>query len=319
MKKLVEIKEAFKSFKLRSGSKKVIALDKVNLSLKKGETLGIVGESGSGKSTLGKALLRLLQIDRGSIYINRELVSDFPDSRFRPYREKIQMVFQNPATSFNPMLTVEEVLLDSMQLLMKLSKDEKRLRAIQLLQDVELGSRFLNLYPHEMSGGQLQRVALARALAPDPDIIFLDEPTASLDMSVRGQILTMLNNLQKNRGTTFIIVSHDLRVIRGISNRVVVMYLGQIVEEAPVNVLFDQPLHPYTRALISAVEGKDNDRLRGEAISEENNSGCRLLGRCQHSTAGCNKEQTLSIITHNHQVRCWRANDIQKFLKEKLP
>ncbi len=317
--KLVEIKEVFKSFNLRSGGKKLIALDNVSLSLKKGETLGIVGESGSGKSTLGKALLKLLQIDRGSICIKGKEVSDLPNIGFRPYREKIQMVFQNPATSFNPMLTVEDVLLDSMQLVIELSNSEKRLRALKLLQDVELGSRFLSLYPHEMSGGQLQRVALARALASNPDIIFLDEPTASLDMSVRGQILTMLNNLQKNHGTTFIIVSHDLRVIRGISDRVVVMYLGQIVEEAPVEVLFDRPLHPYTRALISAVDEKDSDRLKGEAISAENEPGCKLLGRCQHSKAGCEEEQSLSMVTSNHQVRCWRANNISQFSKEKLP
>ncbi|MDG2355262.1 MAG: ABC transporter ATP-binding protein [Paracoccaceae bacterium] len=319
MKKLVEIKEAFKSFNLRSGGKKLIALDNVSLSLKKGETLGIVGESGSGKSTLGKALLKLLQIDSGSIFIKGQEVSDLPNIEFRPYREKIQMVFQNPATSFNPMLTVEDVLLDSMQLVIELSKNEKRLRALKLLQDVELGSRFLSLYPHEMSGGQLQRVALARALASNPDIIFLDEPTASLDMSVRGQILTMLNNLQKNRGTTFIIVSHDLRVIRGISDRVVVMYLGQIVEESPVEVLFDRPLHPYTRALISAVDETDSDRLKGEAISAENKPGCKLLGRCQYSKAGCEEEQSLSMVTSNHQVRCWRANNIPQFSKEKLP
>lgn len=319
MKKLVEIKEAFKSFNLRSGGKKLIALDNVSLSLKKGETLGIVGESGSGKSTLGRALLKLLEIDSGSIFIKGQEVSDLPNIEFRPHREKIQMVFQNPATSFNPMFTVEDVLLDSMQLNIELSNHEKRRRALKLLQDVELGSRFLSLYPHEMSGGQLQRVALARALASNPDIIFLDEPTASLDMSVRGQILTMLNNLQKKCGTTFIIVSHDLRVIRGISDRVVVMYLGQIVEEAPVEILFERPLHPYTRALISAVDETYSDRLKGEAISAENKHGCKLLQRCQHSKAGCEEEQSLSMVTSNHQVRCWRANNIPQFLKEKLP
>ena len=316
MKSLIEIREVVKSFKLRSGGGKAIALDKVSLSLEKGETLGIVGESGSGKSTLGRALLKLISLDEGSISFQGEDVSSLSNSKFRPYRENIQMVFQNPATSFNPMHRMEEVLLDAMQLLSKFSIKEKRLRARQLLQDVELGNRFLNLFPYEMSGGQLQRVALARALAPRPDIIFLDEPTASLDMSVRGQILTMLNDLQQRRGTAFIIVSHDLRVIRGISSRVVVMYLGQIVEQAPVDTLFANPSHPYTRALVSAVEETKVERLKGEVISGENTHGCRLIGRCQHASSGCEKEQFLNAIASNHQVRCWKATKIPKLFKE---
>jgi oligopeptide/dipeptide ABC transporter ATP-binding protein len=307
---LIEVRQAVKTFGLRSGRRRTTALDRVDVTLAKGETLGVVGESGSGKSTLGRALLRLIDLDGGTIrYEGREIQALTP-AEFRPLRAKLQMVFQNPATSFNPMLTIEQALVDAMQLLTGLGATEKRLRTRRLLQDVELGDRFLQLYPYEMSGGQLQRAALARALAPEPAVIFLDEPTAALDMSVRGQVLNMLRSLQRHRDTAFMLVSHDLRVIRGTADRVVVMYLGRVVEEAPKRAIFDRPLHPYTRALLSAVHAGGGERLKGEAATAGPPEGCALVGRCPFATAGCEQPQPLAEVLPGRRVRCWRALDL---------
>lgn len=313
---LIEVRGAVKTFGLRRGRRRMTALDDVSIFLDRGETLGVVGESGSGKSTLGRAILRLIDLDSGSIRFEDAEIQTMKQGEFRHFRSKLQMVFQNPATSFNPVLTIEETLIDAMQLLPGLSRAEQRDRARQLLLDVELGDRFLHLYPHEMSGGQLQRAAVARALAPQPAMIFLDEPTAALDMSVRGQILNMLRSLQRKRDTAFMLVSHDLRVIRGAADRIIVMYLGQVVEEASRSALFDRPLHPYTRALFSAVSAGPREHLKGEAVAASG-AGCRLAGRCAFATAGCQNPQPLTEIEPGRKVRCWRALDLPAFQKEQ--
>lgn len=318
MSALVEITGAVKTFALRRGHRRMTALDHVSVTLNRGETLGVVGESGSGKSTLGRALLRLIDLDEGSIRFDGAEIARMPAAAFQPLRARLQMVFQNPATSFNPMLTIEQTLIDAMQLLPGLTAAARRARARELLHDVELGDRFLSLYPHEMSGGQLQRAAVARALAPDPAVIFLDEPTAALDMSVRGQVLNMLRALQRGRDTAFVLVSHDLRVIRGTADRVVVMYLGQVVEEAPVAELFERPLHPYTRALLSAVRPGGGERLSGEAVAAGPAGGCRLLGRCPFATAGCERPQPLAEPSPGRSARCWQAADLPPFQPETL-
>lgn len=310
MNALVEIREASKSYALRGGRRRVAALDAVNVTVAAGETLGIVGESGSGKSTLGRALLRLIDLDTGTIRFDGREIQDLAPAAFRPLRARLQMVFQNPATSFNPTFTIEQTLVDAMQLLDGVTLQEKRARALALLEDVELGDRFLHLYPYEMSGGQLQRVAVARALAPEPAVIFLDEPTAALDMSVRGQVLNMLRSLQKKRAAAFMLVSHDLRVIHGTADRVIVMYLGQVVEEASRDDLFNRPLHPYTRALLSAVQAGAGERLSGEAVVAGAPDGCRLLDRCPHAIAGCEQPQPLAEALPGRRVRCWRALDL---------
>ncbi len=313
--RLIEVRGAVKTFALRRGGRRMTALDDVTVFLDRGETLGVVGESGSGKSTLGRAILRLIDLDSGSIRFEGAEIQAITQAEFRPLRAKLQMVFQNPATSFNPILTIEETLIDAMQLTPDLSRAEQRDRARQLLLDVELGDRFLHLYPHEMSGGQLQRAAVARALAPQPAMIFLDEPTAALDMSVRGQVLNMLRALQRKRDTAFMLVSHDLRVIRGAADRVVVMYMGQVVEEASRGALFERPLHPYTRALFSAVSAGPREHLKGEAVAASG-PGCRLAGRCAFATGGCRDPQPLTEIEPGRRVRCWRALDLPAFQKE---
>lgn len=312
---LIIVDNAVKQFVLRKrgvANARMTALDHVSITVHHGETLGVVGESGSGKSTLGRAILKLQELDSGRIVFEGTEIQALGHRDFLKYRARLQMVFQNPATSFNPAMTIEAALLDAMQLLQGLTREQKRRRASQLLADVQLGDRFLSLYPYEMSGGQLQRVAIARALAPNPSLIFLDEPTAALDMSVRGQIVNMLCALQRSARLGFIFVSHDLRVIRGVADRIVVMYLGQIVEEAPKAALFERPLHPYTRALLSAtkVQATSGDVLAGEAVLGAAVDGCRLVGRCPYAMSRCAEPQALRQVSPGRMVRCWRAEDI---------
>jgi len=317
---LISVRDAVKRFALRKAGLRgatMAALDHVDITVRHGETLGVVGESGSGKSTLGRAILRLHDLDAGTIAFEGTEIQSLGHRDFQRYRARLQMVFQNPATSFNPAMTIEAALIDAMRLLPGASRDDKRRRASKLLADVQLSDRFLHLYPYEMSGGQLQRVAIARALAPKPSLIFLDEPTAALDMSVRGQIVNMLRTLQRDQSLGFIFVSHDLRVIRGVADRIVVMYLGQVVEEAPKNDLFQRPLHPYTQALLSATQvGKDSSqqKLEGEAVLGSAAAGCRLAGRCPYAQPGCNEPQTLREVMPGRFVRCWRAEQIDTLL-----
>lgn len=314
---LIVVKDAVKRFALRSpgvARSMSTALDHVSITVRHGETLGVVGESGSGKSTLGRAILKLHELDSGRIFFEGTEIQSLGHRDFQKYRARLQMVFQNPATSFNPAMTIEAALMDAMQLLGGLTKDDKRARARKLLADVQLSDRFLPLYPHEMSGGQLQRAAIARALAPAPALIFLDEPTAALDMSVRGQVVNMLRALQHKEKLGFIFVSHDLRVIRGAADRIIVMYLGQVVEEAPKRELFDRPLHPYTRALLSATKAKHvqatSDRLEGEAVVGSATNGCRLAGRCPYAMPRCAEPQELREVSPGRLARCWRAEEI---------
>ena len=310
---------ATKHFHLRSkgGTRTLTALDNIDLTLHAGQTIGVVGESGSGKSTLGRAVLRLLDLDAGSIALDGKAIDGLDQRAFHRYRADMQMVFQNPATSFNPKLTIEDTLVESMLLLAGLSLAEKRQRAHDLLESVELGARFLTLYPHEMSGGQLQRAAIARALAPQPKLIFLDEPTAALDMSIRGQVVNMLRGLQQQSQLGFIFVSHDLRVIRYVADQVMVMYLGQAVESGSKADLFTTPRHPYTQALFAAVGvdpagGGAPPILRGEVGSVAPGGGCRLARRCPFALQRCHSEpQTLRELAPGHMVRCWRADPSQ--------
>ena len=320
---ILSVEHAAKSFSVRRRSFRrvaVTAVDDVSLYVNRGEMVGLVGESGSGKSTLGRALLNLLALDSGRIVFDGQEIQGLPESEFRPLRSRIQMVFQNPATSFNPTMTIGQALVDAMRLLHGASSEDKKHRAMLLLDQMQLDERFASLYPYEMSGGQLQRVALARALAPDPEFIFLDETTAALDMSIRGQIINLLLQLQRQRDLGFIFVSHDLRVIRYVSDRVYVMYLGQVVEIGPKQQIFSNPRHPYTRALLAAtLVGRDDKAARqrraalsGEAIlKSEDFRGCKLYGRCPYARPRCADEpQPLLQVQPDHWVRCWRADEI---------
>jgi oligopeptide/dipeptide ABC transporter ATP-binding protein len=315
---ILTVEGAIKRFVIHQRSLRRVmmtALDGVNLTVGYGETIGIVGESGSGKSTLGRAILHLLRLDAGRIVFEGREVQNLDERTFRPLRAHLQMVFQNPSTSFNPTMTIGDALLDAMRLLDNRGTREKRELAMRLLSEMHLDTRFATLYPYEMSGGQLQRVALARALAPEPKLIFLDEPTAALDMSIRGQIVNLLLGLQSQRGIAFIFVSHDLRVIRYVADWILVMYLGQVVETASKAAIFAAPRHPYTQALLAATRVGDRRQrlgLHGEAIgAEEERQGCRLASRCPHAVKRCAQEpQMLREIAPGHAVRCWRAEEL---------
>ncbi len=323
MNELLEVRDAVKTFKIRRRSLRQVrmtAVDNVTLSVQRGETVGLVGESGSGKSTIGRAILHLHELDSGTMLFENQEIQELNEREFRPLRKKLQMVFQNPATSFNPMMTIGQTLLDVLRLMEDMSETDKHQRVIELLEQVHLDERFVALYPYEMSGGQLQRVALARALAPEPAFVFLDEPTAALDMSIQGQIINLLQQIQQESNTSFVFVSHDLRVVRYVADRVYVMYLGQVVETGPKDAVFDTPHHPYTRALLAATLIGRADRrqmerrgtLSGEAVQRQADFiGCKLYGRCPFAQQHCAEEpQTLRQVQPNHWARCWRAEEL---------
>jgi len=314
---LLRVEGATKRFALRRTGlrrRETIALDGVDLAVAPGETVGIVGESGSGKSTLGRAIVRLIRLDAGRIVFEGREVQDLDDAVFRPLRARLQMVFQNPLASFNPAMTIGDALVDAMRLVDGLTTAEKHERAAALLADVQGDARFAALYPYEVSGGQLQRAALGRALAPGPKLVFLDEPTSALDMSIRGQVVNLLLRLQRQSGVAFLFVSHDLRVIRYCAHRVVVLYLGEVVETAPKAKLFAAPRHPYTDALLASTRLGGGERrlsLHGEATAEVPEASCRLAPRCPHALPRCRSErQVLREVAPGHLVRCWRAEEL---------
>ncbi len=322
---ILTVEDAVKTFTVRRRSLqrvRMTAVDGATVTVRRGETVGLVGESGSGKSTLGRCILHLMQLDQGKIIFEGQEIQALRERDFRPLRSRIQMVFQNPLTSFNPMLTIGQTLLDAMRLVADLSTQEKRQRVLALLDQIQLDERFAGLYPYEMSGGQLQRVALARALAPNPDFIFLDEPTAALDMSIRGQIVNLLLQLRRQGNLSSIFVSHDLRVIRYVADRIYVMYLGQIVEAGEKHQVFTTPHHPYTRSLLAATLIGQTDRekiqrrsaVSGEVVQKaQDYHGCRLYGRCRFSQEACAREpQVLREIQPAHWVRCWRAEELAR-------
>ncbi|MBW7883918.1 MAG: ATP-binding cassette domain-containing protein [Caldilineaceae bacterium] len=303
----------------------VIAVDDVTFQVIRGRTVALVGESGCGKSTVGKILLGLLEPDAGEISFQGRTLSSVTRETPEQFRRAVQMVFQNPLASFNPMLSIGDTLVDAMRLRHDLSQAAKQEEAVRLLEVVGLESDFMRRYPPDMSGGQLQRVSVARALATAPSVIFLDEPTSALDMSVRGQIVNLLLELQSTLDLAYVLVSHDLDVVRALAHYVLVMYLGQVVEEGPVDDVLSRPLHPYTQGLLSATllgraareQGRPVVRVRGEVLQlSPDYTGCKLTRRCPFELERCRQEpqalQTLSMAGTDQRVRCWRAQEIQQ-------
>jgi ABC-type glutathione transport system ATPase component len=242
-----------KQYRLRGFQRITLtAVDHVSFDLEPGETLGIVGESGSGKSTLGRCLLRLTPVTSGRIVLEGAEIQALSERQMLPLRRKMQMVFQNPLTSFNPMMTIGQALLDAMRLLPELDNKTRQQRVFSLLEQVQLDSRIANLFPYEISGGQLQRAGIARALAPEPALLFLDEPTSALDVSIQGQIVNLLLDIQRERRLAYIFVSHDLRVVHYLADRILVMRNGQVVEQGTKAAIFASPQHPYTQMLLAA-------------------------------------------------------------------
>jgi oligopeptide/dipeptide ABC transporter ATP-binding protein len=296
---LLQVKDLKKHFKVGRASLK--AVDGISLEIKKGETFGLVGESGCGKSTVGRTLVRLYEPSGGEVLFNGKNIHEASSDEARILNRKMQMVFQDPQASLNPRMIVGDTIAEGIDIhnLVE-SRKERTERVNELLETVGLSKEHANRYPHEFSGGQRQRIGVARALAVDPDFIVADEPVSALDVSIQAQVINLMRNLQKERDLTYLFISHDLSVVKYISDRVGVMYLGVMVETAPSEELYANPVHPYTQALLSAVPVPDPDAenererivLEGDVPSPVNPpSGCRFRSRCPYATDACAHEE----------------------------
>ena len=305
---LIAAHELVKHFPVRSGSLRrassehVHAVDGVSLAVDPGETLGIVGESGCGKSTLGRLLVRLETPTSGKVIFDGVDITGHSRNALRPFRREMQIVFQDPYGSLNPRKRVAQIVGDPLRIHRLGSGAEIRERVRELLEVVGLSPAHINRYPHEFSGGQRQRIGVARALALNPRLIVADEPVSALDVSIQAQVVNLLDDLQDEFGLTYVFIAHDLGVVRHVSDRIAVMYLGVIVEQAPVDVLYDRPIHPYTEALLSAIPLVDTEEsappsrsrivLEGEVPSPIHPpTGCRFHPRCRYATDICRRER----------------------------
>ena len=289
----------------------VRAVDGVSLRVAAGETLGLVGESGCGKSTLARCVLRLIEPTRGRVLLDGEDLTALPEEALRRRRRDIQMVFQDPTASLNPRLSVAATVEEPLMLHTPLAGPARRARADEVLDEVGLGAGLRDRYPHQLSGGQRQRVNIARAIATRPRLVVLDEPTSALDVSLRARVILLLAELKRRMGMTYLFISHDLSTVRYLCDRVAVMYLGVLVEEAPAAELFDRPAHPYTRALLSCIPVPDPDvvparlTLSGEVPSPiDIPTGCRLRGRCPLAQPVCAEPVPVREIAPGHTVAC---------------
>ncbi|MGD9200280.1 MAG: ATP-binding cassette domain-containing protein [Chitinispirillia bacterium] len=298
----------------------VKAVDGVSLKVMKGKVLGLVGESGCGKSTLGRSIMRLVKITSGTIYLNGLELTEMSGKDLVKARSGFQMIFQDPYASLNPRMTVHDTIAEPLFCHNIVEKSSIRREISKLMEEVGLAPRFMRKYPHEFSGGQRQRIAVARALALRPDLIIADEPVSALDVSIQSQVLNLLIQLCKNRNLTMIFISHDLSVVRHIADRTAVMYLGTIVEHGDTEDVFTNPLHPYTKALLSAIPLPDPDKeqerkriiLEGDPPSPINPPpGCKFHPRCAYAKEICSKkEQKLEYLKSDHEVACIRVKEL---------
>ncbi len=316
---LMRISHLTKEFKLKSkrfGQKPQIlhALSDVSLDVYEGETLGIIGESGCGKSTLGRTIIQLHKATSGSVEYQGQNIFDLKGAELKNIKKDIQMVFQDPFSSLDPRNTCEDIIAEPIKVHNIITDPKKRQeRVLSLMREVGLDVQHMNRYPHEFSGGQRQRINVARALALNPKIIVCDEPVSALDVSIQAQVLNLFNRLQKQHNLTYIFISHDLGVIKHISDRIAIMYLGRVVELCEAGQIYANPLHPYTRALLSAIppespfEKKERIVLKGEIPSPIGEQiGCPLAGRCPNCMERCTREiPALRDIGDGHQVACF--------------
>ncbi len=294
---------------------RVHAVDDVSFQLRAGETLGLVGESGCGKSTLARCIARLYDITSGSLEFEGADISKYSRRQLRAVRRDLQMIFQDPYASLNPRKRVGAIISDPLRIHRVGSRDQIRRRVLELLELVGLSAEHINRYPHEFSGGQRQRIGVARAIALKPKLVIADEPVSALDVSIRAQVINLLDDLQDELGLTYIFIAHDLGVVRHVSDRIAVMYLGKIVEISPAEELYQRPVHPYTEALLSAVLVPDPDLsasrqrlvLEGDVPSPiDPPSGCRFHPRCRYATQVCTAEEP-PLVQHGslgHLAAC---------------
>ena len=312
-KELLRVEHLKKYFTTPKGT--LHAVDDVNFSIRAGETLGVVGESGCGKSTMGRAILRLHEPTAGKVYFEGNDILGYNKKQLKELRKDMQIIFQDPFASLNPRMTVSEAIIEPL-LVQGIYKSSERAAIIsrvdEIMNLVGLAKRLVNTYPHELDGGRRRRIGIARALAVNPKFIVCDEPVSALDVSIQAQILNLMQDLQEELNLTYMFITHDLSVVRHFSNNIVVMYLGQMVECAPAKTLFKNPLHPYTKALLSAIPVPDPDfkmeriPLKGELTSPINpDPGCRFAKRCPYATEACtSREMTLMELEPEHFVSC---------------
>ncbi len=312
---LIEVRNLKKYFDVVAG--KNHAVDDISLTIDKGETLGVVGESGCGKSTLGRTIIRLQEATSGEVLLYGDDITHIQGHALRKAREKMQIIFQDPYSSLNPRMTINSTIVEPLKHAGKYNKKELEEQTNRLMEMVGIDERLRWSYPHELDGGRRQRVGIARALALNPDFIVCDEPVSALDVSIQAQVLNLLKDLQDQLGMAYMFVTHDLSVVRHISDHICVMYLGQLVEKASTKELFDQPLHPYTKALLSAIPSVDIDhpmqriQLKGEITSAINpKPGCRFAPRCLYATEACYEPQEFREVSENHFVSCCRMEEI---------
>ena len=321
-KPIIEVKNLKEYFSINTGlfrSKPLKAVDDISFSINKGETLGLVGESGCGKTTVGRTILHLYKPTDGEIYYDGKLIKSNAD--IREFRKKATMVFQDPYSSLNPRMTISDIIGEPLDVhKLCANKKERQERILELMDYVGLNSEHAARYAHEFSGGQRQRIGIARALAVNPDFIVCDEPVSALDVSIQAQVINMFDELQDKLGLTYLFIAHDLLVVRHISDRIAVMYLGHMVELAPAGEIYDHPLHPYSKSLLSAVPVPDpktaraNQRivLTGDIPSPLNApSGCPFRTRCRYATEACAQSMPeFKEVSAGHFVACHRVDEV---------
>lgn len=315
MPSLLEVKNLKKYFKTPGGM--LHAVDDISFTLNEGKTLGVVGESGCGKTTLGRVIIHLLDPTDGNIFFEGLNITAPNKEELKAMREKMQIIFQDPYSSLNPRMTVSEAVMEPLKRQGKLSKADMQTETMRLMETVGLARRFENAYPHELDGGRRQRIGVARALALKPKFIVCDEPVSALDVSIQAQIINLMLDIQEELKLAYMFVTHDLSVVKYISDDILVMYLGQMVEKAPADELFADTRHPYTKALLSAIpvpnifEKKKRILLQGEITSPINPApGCRFMARCRYASAECSEPQVMEEYSYNHFVACCKHNEI---------